>query len=252
MIQFFRRIRQNLLEENRFSKYLLYAIGEIILVVVGILIAIQIDSHYEQKKERKKEQAYLREINLDFKSNKEQLDSIVEFNKISLHAGRRLQEILEKFDAKNPQVTETNRRYADSIGYYNQLAWRNKSFNPKNGTVEALLNSSSFDLITNDTLRRNLIAWKDVLGDYLEEEEFGMQFLFNEYGPWARENLEPENALALFSAQHQNFLYKRTWDLNNTIAMVKEEGLTQMIDEIIRLTEPEQNPPKWISLTKKF
>ena len=241
MIKLFRRIRRSLLSENKFSKYLLYAIGEIVLVVIGILIAIQIDSHYERKKERAKEQSYLKEINLDFKSNKEQLDSIIEFNKVSLHASQQLQEVLKKFDVEHPQVTDSTRVFADSIGYYNRLAWRNKSFNPKNGTIEALLNSSSFDLIRNDTLRRNLIAWKDVLGDYLEEEEFGMQFLFNEYGPWARKNIDPENAKALFSVQHQNFLYKRIGDLNNNITMVKEEGLTTMINEIIRLTEPEGN-----------
>jgi hypothetical protein len=237
MIKFFRRIRHKLLQEGKTVQYLKYAIGEIVLVVIGILIAIQIDAYYERQKERTKEQAFLREINLDFKSNKEQLDSIVEFNKISLHAGQRLQEILKKFNAENPQVTDSNKVYADSISYYNRLAWRNKSFNPKNGTVEALLNSSSFDLIINDTLRRNLIAWKDVLGDYLEEEEFGMQFLFSEYGPWARENIDPENAKALFSVQHQNFLFKRNGDLNNNIIMVKEEGLADMINEIIRLTE---------------
>ena len=44
MIQFFRRIRQKLLEENRFVKYLLYALGEIVLVVIGILIALQINN----------------------------------------------------------------------------------------------------------------------------------------------------------------------------------------------------------------
>jgi len=44
MIKFFRKIRQKLLIENKFSKYILYAIGEIILVVIGILIALQINT----------------------------------------------------------------------------------------------------------------------------------------------------------------------------------------------------------------
>lgn len=48
MIKFFRRIRQKLLSENRFNKYLLYAIGEIVLVVVGILIALQINNWNEK------------------------------------------------------------------------------------------------------------------------------------------------------------------------------------------------------------
>jgi hypothetical protein len=50
MIKFFRKIRQNLLTENKFSKYLLYAIGEIILVVIGILIALSINNWNEERK----------------------------------------------------------------------------------------------------------------------------------------------------------------------------------------------------------
>ena len=49
MIKFFRKIRQRLLIENRFSKYLLYAVGEIILVVIGILIALQINNWNEER-----------------------------------------------------------------------------------------------------------------------------------------------------------------------------------------------------------
>ena len=50
MIKFFRRIRQRLLAENKISKYLLYAIGEIVLVVIGILIALQINNWNEEQK----------------------------------------------------------------------------------------------------------------------------------------------------------------------------------------------------------
>lgn len=245
MIKFFRKTRQKLLLENKTSKYFKYAIGEIILVVIGILIALQINNWNEGKKERKKEQAFLKEINLDFKSNKSQLDSIISYNKASLHAGVRLLEIIKLFDLKNPKVNDSNAHVADSIRYYNRFIWRNKSFNPKNGTVEALLNSSSFDLIKNDTLRRNLISWKDVLGDYLEEERFAVNFLVNEYGPWVRESFDPdvgddpENTKALFSKRHRNFINQRCGDLYNSITTVKEEGVVAMINDIIRLTELE-------------
>ncbi len=55
MIKFFRKIRQRLLTENKFSKYLIYAIGEIILVVIGILIALQINNWNELNKIKKSE-----------------------------------------------------------------------------------------------------------------------------------------------------------------------------------------------------
>ena len=247
MIKFFRKIRQNLIMENKTSKYLKYAIGEIILVVIGILIALQINNWNERKKEEQKEQAFLREINLDFKSNKTQLDSIISYNIVSLHAGKRLLYIMKTFDLNNPKRTDANAHFADSMAYYNRLVWRNKSFNPKNGAVEALLNSSSFDLIKNDSLRRNLISWKDVLGDYLEEEQFAINFLFNEYGPWARASFDPdltddpENTKAFFSKRHRNFINQRAGDLYNNLNTVEEEGVIAMINDIIRLTEPKTN-----------
>lgn len=52
MIKFFRSIRQSLLTENKFSKYLLYALGEIILVIIGILIALQINNWNENRKNK--------------------------------------------------------------------------------------------------------------------------------------------------------------------------------------------------------
>lgn len=62
MIKFFRRIRYNLLKKNRFTRYLLYAIGEIILVVIGILIALEINNRNELRKNEKIVQLALQEI----------------------------------------------------------------------------------------------------------------------------------------------------------------------------------------------
>ncbi|MFT6995454.1 MAG: hypothetical protein ACJA1P_002199 [Maribacter sp.] len=49
MIKFFRHIRKQLLSENKFSKYMLYAIGEIALVMIGILLALQVNNWNEAK-----------------------------------------------------------------------------------------------------------------------------------------------------------------------------------------------------------
>jgi hypothetical protein len=62
MIKFFRNIRKKLLAENKFSKYLIYAIGEIVLVVIGILIALQINNWNEDRKKRDLELSTLAEL----------------------------------------------------------------------------------------------------------------------------------------------------------------------------------------------
>ena len=62
MIPFFRKIRKKLADDNKPIKYLRYAIGEIVLVVIGILIALQINNWNEQRKDRKIEISYLERL----------------------------------------------------------------------------------------------------------------------------------------------------------------------------------------------
>lgn len=74
MIKFFRRIRQKLLQENRFSKYLLYAVGEIVLVVIGILIALQINDWNEERKTKIEEKTLLLSLKNEMNYNVKELD----------------------------------------------------------------------------------------------------------------------------------------------------------------------------------
>ena len=71
MKKFFRKIRQRLLTENKFSKYLLYAIGEIVLVVIGILIALSINNRNQQQINDAKITSILKEIQQDLVSDVE-------------------------------------------------------------------------------------------------------------------------------------------------------------------------------------
>ena len=73
MIKFFRKIRQQMFKENKFSKYLLYAIGEIVLVVIGILIALSINNWNDNRNKRNEELLLLESIEQDFNENKQRL-----------------------------------------------------------------------------------------------------------------------------------------------------------------------------------
>jgi len=77
MLKFFRKIRQQLLSENRFSKYLIYAVGEIVLVVIGILIALQVNNWNEQRKLENTGQEYVYEIYKELKTERSNIDSIL-------------------------------------------------------------------------------------------------------------------------------------------------------------------------------
>jgi len=73
MIKFFRHIRQRMIKENRVSKYLLYALGEIILVVIGILIAVQINDWNETRKANHTSKAYLQKMIIELENTKSRM-----------------------------------------------------------------------------------------------------------------------------------------------------------------------------------
>jgi hypothetical protein len=80
MIKFFRKIRQKLVEQNRVTKYLLYAFGEIILVVIGLLLALQINNWNEQRKLANEEQKLLNALEKEATSNINYIEKIIKYN----------------------------------------------------------------------------------------------------------------------------------------------------------------------------
>ena len=66
MIKFFRKIRQDLISENKLGKYLIYALGEIVLVVIGILLAISINERVQNSKDNRLRCQYLNELKFVF------------------------------------------------------------------------------------------------------------------------------------------------------------------------------------------
>ena len=148
MLKFFRRIRQKLLSENRFRKYLLYAIGEIVLVVIGILIALQINNWNEEKKNKAFEKEIL-----------EQLSANLIKDKITL------QEITTNFDAA---VSSTQKILGsnwspmeqDSLQYWLGDVIQFDRFQPLTNAYE-VAKSKGLDLISNKQLRFLLGTYYD-------------------------------------------------------------------------------------------
>jgi len=122
MIKFFKHIRQNLIMENKTSKYLKYAIGEIVLVVIGILIALQINNWNEERKAKLYENVTLRNFVQDLRSDSSSFSlNLKLFNDINaLH--QQLYEIgVKGIDTIFPEKTGFIRR----LPYYNPIAKEN-------------------------------------------------------------------------------------------------------------------------------
>ena len=106
MIKFFRKIRQRLLTKNKFSKYLIYAIGEIILVVVGILIALSINNWNEEIKESHIEQNYLRRLLVDLESDFKTLTFSKGLSKDRINQIKTLTDVIKNQSMSNENSTQ--------------------------------------------------------------------------------------------------------------------------------------------------
>ena len=219
------------MEQNKTGKYIKYAIGEIILVVIGILIALQINNWNQNRVDRITEKKLLNSINSDFLQNKKEFEKTKSLHEIHLSC-------LERIVALLP--LNGNEILADSIAYYERLK-TNHTFNPSSSTVDAIVNSNSIDLLQNDALKQFLVSWKSVLLDYQEEEESYYNFLQENYYPFLIQSADfmDFNPLEIYSTkEYQNYAHFRRGYVRGIIKAIKEEPIENHINEIIRLTKP--------------
>ncbi|MFZ9004362.1 MAG: DUF6090 family protein [Robiginitalea sp.] len=152
MLRFFRQIRQRLLTDNNFSRYMLYAFGEILLVVIGILIALQIDTWNENRKDSRTEKKHLEEILVSMKRDLNRTRGI--YNGRAVPKKQALQDLLNYLNADTV--------VADSILYPTFFrAGISLSFTYDKGAYESL-KAYGLDKISNDSLRPDLVRFYEV------------------------------------------------------------------------------------------
>ncbi|WP_369999601.1 DUF6090 family protein [Winogradskyella sp.] len=148
MIKFFRRIRQRLISENRFSKYLLYAIGEIILLVIGILIAISLNN---------KNQYDSRKLDRDIKITKIRnviyKDSIAFSNSIE-NSFSMIKKIDQMISTLNPNMTFEE--YQILVAGFQEISMNFRTVEPNTTVYDELINSGSFSQIEDEALKEKI------------------------------------------------------------------------------------------------
>jgi hypothetical protein len=166
MIKFFRHIRKSLLNEGKTSKYFKYAIGEIVLVVIGILIALQINNWNENNKNQKEVTFQLSKLRDNLISDKAQIEKLISMD--SVHIENLV--FCVKVLAAEKQVPIDE--FKNSFQYMSYTI----TFSPIKGTFEGLVSSGKIELIRNQSLLENLFLyynsddyknWDSSLKDYI-------------------------------------------------------------------------------------
>jgi hypothetical protein len=147
--------------ENKFSKYLMYAIGEIVLVVIGILVALYINNLNDIRKERERELVYLENIKTDLRLN------IVEMNKfLAIRAGNidSAGKILEHFDGK--PINDYAAFNQDGVNIY---SWQ--KYYMTNNTFQELVNSGNLATISDTHIKSQLLDIESLYKKMKSEED---------------------------------------------------------------------------------
>ena len=146
--------------ESKFSKYLLYAIGEILLVVIGILIAIQLNEWRNDTVNNQQKDKVLQALQFEFQSNLAQLDNVLFQNGEIITAYYEVMELIKTID----EIAEDS-----TLQFAHMNLGNDWSFDPINGALRSGISSGEIHLIHNDRLLDLLFSWEDIVRDSEEE-----------------------------------------------------------------------------------
>lgn len=159
MIRFFRQIRQNLIAQGRIARYLTYALGEILLVVIGILIALQLNNWNSEQKAAKEELKILQEMHHNLVNDLKDCGWNINKQK---ELARSNMTVLRHLEDRTPFHDSLRFHYGNLIYSTTQL---------RNMSAYDHLKAKGIDLIQNDSLRRHITAVYSERYYYIERQE---------------------------------------------------------------------------------
>jgi len=202
MIKFFRKIRQNLLMENKTGKYFKYAIGEIILVVIGIVIALQINNSNELRKEKNEEALILSDLKEDLTATRLNfLETIKNQEKMILSS----RDLIDAIEAKDYSI------HPDTIREYIRTgAFSHHREEAVMGSYDAMIGSGKTSIIKNKELL-------NVLANFSSQYKAGFE-----------DEAKSDNLLNLMMTASKDFYSALSnYGLRNTIALKKDYTLKE-------------------------
>ena len=230
----FHRIKQQLIRNDNISNYLKYAFGEIILVMLGILLALQVSTWNENRKNAEREQIILQELNKDFSQNLERFQEVKRLQFQTYYSG----EVVFR-NIQSLQIPESR----DSVFKFVTGMFGGYNYYPSNGVVSSLISTGDIRFITNDSLKKYLVSWSDVLTDYSERVAIDIAFWSNQIEPYVIRN---GSFLNIGSAKNKSLVEdpifinmlvrKQHYNKNVVSAIENKNGIEFYMEKIVQLT----------------
>ena len=195
MINFLRRLRRNTMTKKKSDLYFVYAIGEVVLVVIGILIALQIDNWNERRKMLVTEKETYSNLLISLKKDSLELVRIIEFQTKSIEAQNKI------IRSQSSQIISnmSSNEIADMLyDIYNGSL----SYFPRYGTYNSIVANRGIDIFRSESIKSNLIDLYDYMcsryenGDKVLDNKYQnvlYPFLQKEIGFFVNSDFEYEN-----------------------------------------------------------
>lgn len=246
MFRLFRTIRKRALSSNRLTRYLIYAVGEIILVMIGILLALQVNDWSEEQRAHKEEKLALQDLLFEFETSRNDFHDY----------GKWLRGVGASWETYMAIVTDLS--LSDEARAIDRPRVGSKMFHGSTSKLNSLLFTGKIDNIQNRELKQKLIGWEDEYGRYLEFEHFhrdlaigylseyeatvkpngaGQKLSGIEISFYDEEELEQFSINAIKDLRYQNLLLKNLHWIRLKIGML--DGVMQQYDEIISILKGE-------------
>ncbi len=191
-----------MLTENKFSKYLLYAIGEIVLVVIGILIALSINNWNNNNIRAKEEGSLLKDMIIDLNQN-----IVVTNNVLNIHNNL----LIKNISLRKALLTKTSDK--DSLS--NLIRSLNGSATPTfSASTYKTLSQTGLNIIQSDTLRKLILRYYEVHLPYVNEKS----------------NLDPKNQFQFLLKPYFNKYFKIELDSNDSIKRTTNNSVEMFND----------------------
>ena len=252
MLRFFSKIRYQLAAENqaakpasRFGRYLRYAVGEILLVVVGILIALQVNNWNQERKNLKEGQLIKQNIHEEFIKNQELFKESRKLNEDALSANKLL---INLAGTEKPELVKYN---LDSLFNSSLMA---ESYLPTSNSLQDMMQSGRMNLLNNAELKNTILSWNAALDLFKEYKEVQTNWQNIQYMPYL---------LSVISYKQMDIYNQKSWsgkskivtDYYSVFQDIKFENLVDndlyLIEYMLRhLEKIEEYQLKIIELTK--
>jgi len=199
MITFIRKLKNTLLMEGRFVKYMLYGFGEVLLVAIGILLAFSVDNWNENRKDRDQEVEYLLSLKDEFSFNLSALNSAISLNE--MHEN----ESFALIQLAGPNSDELSEQ--EFLSIFRAVILAEMKYRPRDGVISEILNSGKLEIF-DQKIRTKISSWEGELArvrfqEDIEHARYREQLLdlYSEQG-----NLrEFTNSLSSFDLQSSKF-----------------------------------------------